>query len=61
MFDPEYMEINGRKGRRVICVLSRNRQQYKILDLSGDEDGDDSEKSEGEESEQAGKESDEVG
>ncbi|KAI9882646.1 MAG: hypothetical protein M1823_005606 [Watsoniomyces obsoletus] len=47
-FDPVQMDINGRQGRRVICVLTKSGQQYKILDLSGDEDDDDSEVGEGE-------------
>ena len=54
-FKPARMEINGRKGRRVICVLSKDGLRYKIFDLGsgileessdeqdkGDHDDDDS-------------------
>ena len=30
---PVKLEVNGRKGRRVICVLDANLQQYQVLDL----------------------------
>lgn len=30
---PERMEINGRKGRRVICVLAQDHFHYRIYDL----------------------------
>ena len=40
------MEVNGRKGRRVVCVLSKDGLRYRIFDLgdateepSGDRDG----------------------
>ena len=32
---PERMEINGRKGRRVICVLAQDRVHYRVYDLDG--------------------------
>ena len=32
---PEKMEINGRKGRRVICVLAQDKLHYRIFDLDG--------------------------
>ena len=41
VFVPVQIEVNGRKGRRVLCMLSQNRQQYRVYDLGG-EDGDDS-------------------
>ena len=35
---PEKIEINGRKGRRVICVLAKNKINYRIYDIdSGNE------------------------
>jgi anaphase-promoting complex subunit 4 len=48
---PASLEVNGRKGRRVVCVLDEQRTQYTIFDLensaiddadnmSGDEDED---------------------
>jgi anaphase-promoting complex subunit 4 len=30
---PVKLEINGRKGRRVICVLDASLQRYQVLDL----------------------------
>ena len=30
---PIRLEINGRKGRRVVCVLGEDLQQYQVLDL----------------------------
>ena len=41
---PVKMEINGRKGRRVVCVLDATGMQYTILDLDHqevDQDGED--------------------
>ena len=39
-FVPEKLEVNGRKGRRVVCVLGRDRLHYRIFDLDGEaEDG----------------------
>lgn len=30
---PERLEVNGRKGRRVICVLAQDNLHYRIYDL----------------------------
>ncbi|KAK3168298.1 hypothetical protein OEA41_004745 [Lepraria neglecta] len=30
---PERLEVNGRKGRRVICVLAQDRFHYRVYDL----------------------------
>lgn len=30
---PERMEVNGRKGRRAICVLARDGFHYRVYDL----------------------------
>ena len=30
---PERMEINGRKGRRAICLLAQDRFRYRVYDL----------------------------
>ena len=30
---PERVEINGRKNRRVICVLAQDRVHYRVYDL----------------------------
>ncbi|KAI9675657.1 MAG: hypothetical protein M1817_001024 [Caeruleum heppii] len=32
-FYPTKLEINGRKGRRVVCVLAQDRMKYRIYDL----------------------------
>lgn len=32
---PERLEINGRKGRRAVCVIFKDRCTYKIYDLEG--------------------------
>lgn len=37
-FSPYRIEVNGRKGRRVVCVLSQDEAQYKVLDLGSDTD-----------------------
>ena len=36
---PERIEINGRKGRRVICVLAQDRFHYRVYDLDNSSDG----------------------
>lgn len=37
---PEKIEINGRKGRRIICVLAKDKVNYRIYDIdSGREQG----------------------
>ncbi len=30
---PERLEVNGRKGRRLICVLAQDKFHYRIYDL----------------------------
>ena len=30
---PEKMEVNGKKGRRVLCVLAQDRLHYRVYDL----------------------------
>ena len=30
---PERLDVNGRKGRRVICVLAQDRFHYRVYDL----------------------------
>lgn len=30
---PERIEVNGRKGRRVICVVAKDKTRYRIHDL----------------------------
>lgn len=37
---PERMEVNGRKGRRVICVLAQDRFHYRVYDLDSFSGGD---------------------
>ena len=48
---PERIEINGRKGRRAVCVLAQDRLRYRVYDLdsltpaegtpsAGEDDGD---------------------
>ncbi len=32
---PERIEVNGRKGRRVVCVFARDRLHYRVYDLDG--------------------------
>lgn len=29
---PEKLEINGRKGRRVVCVLAKDKLHYRVFD-----------------------------
>ena len=44
LWAPEKLEINGRKGRRVICVLARDRLHYRMFDVDShtrNEAGDD--------------------
>lgn len=33
---PLKMEVNGRKGRRVICILYEDRLHYSVFDLDSD-------------------------
>ena len=33
---PERIEINGRKGRQVVCILGKDKKQYRIYDLDSD-------------------------
>lgn len=30
---PERIEINGRRGRRIICVVAKDKTRYRIHDL----------------------------
>lgn len=30
---PERMEVNGRKGRRVICIIAQDNFHYRVYDL----------------------------
>lgn len=32
-FQPEKLEVNGLKGRRVVCVLDQDGLRYKVFDL----------------------------
>ena len=32
-WSPEKLEVNGRKGRRAICVLAQDRFHYRVYDL----------------------------
>lgn len=32
-FIPDVMDVNGRKGRRVVCVLGKDSRAYKVFDL----------------------------
>lgn len=38
--DPLRIEVNGRRGRRAVCVLYSDRQWYSVLDIDsvGDRD-----------------------
>ena len=33
IWTPECIEINGRKGRRAVCVLAQDRLRYRVFDL----------------------------
>lgn len=44
---PERMEINGRKGRRVICVLAQDRVHYRVYDLDSSSGGEEDARAEG--------------
>jgi anaphase-promoting complex subunit 4 len=58
-FIPERLEVNGRKGRRVVCVLGRDRLHYKVFDLDGEEEGEEGEEGgEGEGGEEGGENDD---
>lgn len=45
---PRKLEVNGRKGRRVVCVLDEDGMRYEIFDIDGAGE-DDGEEEEGEE------------
>lgn len=35
---PEKLEVNGRKGRRVVCVLDQDGLRYRVFDLDNSAD-----------------------
>lgn len=35
---PEKLEVNGRKGRRVVCVLDQDGLHYRVFDLDSSAD-----------------------
>lgn len=35
---PEKMDINGRKGRRVICVVAQDKKRYRMYDVDSNPD-----------------------
>lgn len=37
---PEKIEINGRKGRRTICVLAKDKINYRIYDIDSTNESD---------------------
>lgn len=30
---PEKLEVNGKKGRRVVCILAQDQHHYRVYDL----------------------------
>lgn len=38
---PAILEVNGRKGRRAVCVLASDKLHYRVYDLDGHTDADD--------------------
>ena len=46
--DPIKLEVNGRKGRRVVCVLYGDKSRYSVFDLDTPSDEDDVEYDEAE-------------
>lgn len=50
---PVYIDVNGRKGRRAVCVLYGDAMRYEVLDLDAaideEEVGEEGEEGEGEE------------
>ena len=36
VWQPGSLEVNGRKGRRALCVISKDKLRYLVLDLDGD-------------------------
>lgn len=42
---PDRIEINGRKGRQVVFVLSKDMKHYRIYDIGGDNDAEGNEAS----------------
>jgi len=39
LWTPEKLEVNGRKGRRVVCVLAKDRLHYRVFDVDSGVDG----------------------
>ena len=35
---PERMDVNGRKGRRVMCVVAQDKKRYRIYDVDSNPD-----------------------
>lgn len=50
----ERLEVNGRKGRRVVCCVAQDKMRYRIFDLDGGEEGGEEEEEGEEEMEEEG-------
>lgn len=51
LFRPARLEVNGRKGRRVVCILAEDNLHYRVFDLdSSSRDGQADSSGEGSES-----------
>lgn len=40
---PERMDINGRKGRRVMCIVAQDKKRYRMYDVDSNPDVEDPE------------------
>ena len=38
LWKPSFLELNGRKGRRAICVVSQDKLRYALLDMDSSHD-----------------------
>ena len=43
---PERIEINGRRGRRIICVVAKDKTRYRIHDLDSPHEAEEAEDAE---------------
>lgn len=59
-----YVDVNGRKGRRAICVLYGDAMRYEVLDLDaamGEDEEEDEDYQEGDEEEDEDEDEDDYG
>jgi anaphase-promoting complex subunit 4 len=49
---PERLAVNGRKGRRAVCIAAEDGIHYRVFDIDSAEDADDQDAAQTEESDE---------